>query len=205
MDVSKNIPDTAIFIIFSATSKFSFPNFFEIDEITCWALLISKFTEPYPKFSDARNPETANASVIVGLVPPKQKHAGPGLEPALSGPTFNTPKSSIHAIEPPPSPIEVTETVGTKIGNSPTISPLLYAGAPSKITATSALVPPTSKLSTCERPILLATFDAPITPAAVPDNNIEIGSRLPSSADITPPLDFPISGNAGTFAVLRAV
>src|SRR5262249_56002306 len=95
--------------------------------------------------------------------------AGAGVEPALSGPTLSTPRSSTQAIEPPPAPIELTATVGMKIGNSPIISPTPYCGTPSRMKATSALVPPMSRLMVAGNPARLATWAAPITPAAVPE------------------------------------
>ena len=71
---------------------------------------------------------------------------GPGREPALSGPTLSTPSASTQAIEPPPSPMDVTETEGMKIWKSPIRSPTPYCGLPSTMIATSALVPPMSRL-----------------------------------------------------------
>ena len=69
---------------------------------------------------------------------------------------------------------------------------------PSWITATSADVPPTSKLSTSEAPTRAATSAAPMTPEAVPESSIATGSVLPSAAAMIPPFDLVIIGGAGT-------
>src|SRR5881628_2432033 len=51
-------------------------------------------------------PSTTFASVTVGSVPPRPYDAGPGSAPALCGPTFRKPARSIHAMLPPPLPID---------------------------------------------------------------------------------------------------
>ena len=84
---------------------------------------------------------------------------------------------------------------------SPMRSPTPYCGVPSKIMATSALVPPMSRLMALATFAALAMNAAPITPDAVPDRIIWMQLPLPCSADITPPLDFVTlsSGTTPTF------
>ena len=68
-------------------------------------------------------------------------------------------------------------------------------GSPST-TATSALVPPMSKVITRSWPACRATNDAPMTPAAGPESNVSTGRRPASDAVMTPPLDFVESTGA---------
>ena len=72
------------------------------------------------KRSGSSRPSSTLASVTVGRVPPPPKQAGPGREPALSGPTCSAPRSSIQPIEPPPAPIDVMSTVGAITGRRST-------------------------------------------------------------------------------------
>ena len=89
------------------------------------------------------------------------------------------------------------------MGNSPIISPIPYRGVPSRMKATSALVPPTSRLMVLPKPESFETKLAPMTPAAVPERIICAQALLPSSALITPPFDFVTMGSAGTPAPAR--
>ena len=61
-----------------------------------------------------------------------------------------------------------------------------------------------SRLIAFLRPHMRATWLAPMTPDAVPESSICTEWRLPSSALITPPFDFVMSGAALTPASLRA-
>ena len=70
--------------------------------------------------------------------------------------------------------------------------------------ATSALVPPTSRLIASGQPASLAAKLAPMTPAAVPERIICAHALLPCSALITPPFDLVTSGSAGTPAARSA-
>ena len=64
--------------------------------------------------------------------------------------------------------------------------------------ATSALVPPMSRLIVSVVCVIFATWAAPITPAAVPERSACEQSLLARDAVITPPLDFVIMAVAGT-------
>ena len=75
---------------------------------------------PPRKRSGSKRPRSKFASVTVGTEPPKPKHAGPGREPALRGPTESAPRSFTHAMLPPPAPIDVMSTVGAMTGRRPT-------------------------------------------------------------------------------------
>ena len=55
---------------------------------------------------------TVKIGVLTDMSGPYQDLAGPGVEPALSGPTFNMFCGSIQAIDPPPSPTDDTEIEG---------------------------------------------------------------------------------------------
>ena len=59
-----------------------------------------------------------------------------------------------------------------KIWKSPMRSPVPYCGCPSTMIATSAEVPPISRLMQRGMPATSATYAAPITPDAVPDRII---------------------------------
>jgi hypothetical protein len=59
-----------------------------------------------------------------------------------------------------------------KTWKSPMNSPVPNCGAPSTISATSALVPPISRLRQFFSSASFATWAAPITPDAVPENTI---------------------------------
>ena len=68
---------------------------------------------------EALRVEPAEDEVGVGDGRPRPAAAEadrPGRAPALSGPTWSMPASSIRAIEPPPAPIVCTSTIGTRIG-----------------------------------------------------------------------------------------
>ena len=102
------------------------------------------------------------------------------------------------AIDPPPMPIELTETEGMNSGNSPISSPAPNCGWPSTIRAKSAEVPPMSRVSTRFSPACLASQAAPMTPDAVPESSMLTHARLPSAAFIRPPFDRVSIGRAGT-------
>ena len=65
--------------------------------------------------------------------------------------------------------------------------------------ATSALVPPTSKLIAFGKPANSAIWLAPMTPDAVPDRRASARRPLlPCSALMTPPFDLVTRAGAGT-------
>lgn len=66
------------------------------------------------------------------------------------------------------------------------------------MSATSALVPPMSRLSAFSTPASRATNAAPITPAAVPESSMSTQADFPSSAAMMPPLDLVIIGSGST-------
>ena len=72
--------------------------------------------DPPAKFSGSNLPKTRSASVTAGLSPPLLKHAGPGSDPALSGPTRICFILSTYASEPPPAPISTISITGIEIG-----------------------------------------------------------------------------------------
>ena len=84
------------------------------------------------------------ASVTVGSVPPRPSAAGPGVEPALCGPTCGTPRSDTQPIEPPPAPTEITSTMLTPVWNGPRSRFLSMWISFSEMIPVSKLVPPMS-------------------------------------------------------------
>src|SRR3954447_2758346 len=115
---------------------------------------------------------------------------GPGLAPALRGPTLRVPSGESHAIDPPPAPTVTTSIIGILLGYAPTVPSVVSAGCPSTTTVTSVDVPPPSNVTTWANPAACATTAAPSAPAAGPDSTVVIGWCTTSSADSTPPFDF---------------
>ena len=80
---------------------------------------------------------------------PDRSRQGPGLAPALAGPTLSTPPSSMRAMEPPPAPMAVTSTEGKLMTM---LNSMFHSGRisarPRRESETSALVPPTSRTIT---------------------------------------------------------
>ena len=108
--------------------------------------------------------------MIVGSSPPRPYAMGPGIAPALSGPTVRMPAAFTRAIDPPPAPMVWMSIIGTRTGRPYPISlSAVTAGRPSRITPTSKLVPPMSQLITFRCPARRATWAAAFTPAAGPD------------------------------------
>ena len=72
----------------------------------------------------------------------------------------------------------------------------------SRMSATSALVPPMSRVMTLRRPEPFAECAAPTAPAAGPDNAVRTGSARARSGDIRPPLDWliPMEASGATRA-----
>ncbi len=64
------------------------------------------------------------------------------------------------------------------------------------MTATSALVPPMSKVISRSKPAALPTNAAPITPAAGPESSVSTGRRPASAAGMMPPFDLVDSTGA---------
>ena len=92
-------------------------------------------------------------------------------------------------MEPPPAPTVLISTEGKRTGKPATsrlkLSPVWYAS----ISATSALVPPMSKVMTSPVPAWRATWTAPTAPAAGPDSAVRMGISAARSTDIKPPDD----------------
>ena len=63
-----------------------------------------------------RRPSSRFASVIVGSSPPRPYAMGPGIAPALSGPTWRMPAVLTRAIDPPPAPMVWMSIIGTRTG-----------------------------------------------------------------------------------------
>ena len=79
----------------------------------CAALASSATT---PSVRAVSVPSTICASVTVASVPPRPNAAGPGVAPALRGPTRNAPPSSTQPMLPPPADTDSTSTRGSAIG-----------------------------------------------------------------------------------------
>ena len=116
-----------------------------------------KRTEPLRLPCGSRYPMINAASVTVGNSPPSPYAAGPGLEPALSGPTLSKPFESMWAILPPPAPISIRSTVGKRTGRPlPFLKRCCLAasksvvteGFPFAIRQALAVVPPISNAKT---------------------------------------------------------
>ena len=108
--------------------------------------------------------------MIVASVPPRPKAAGPGIAPALRGPTRNAPPSSTHPMLPPPADTVSTTTRGSAIGTPATSPPASTTGSPSRTSPASALVPPMSIVNASLKPARRATYAAPTTPPAGPES-----------------------------------
>ncbi len=72
--------------------------------------------EPPAKPSGSIRPSATSASVTAGRVPPRPYEAGPGSDPALSGPTRIWRIASTCASEPPPAPISTMSITGMESG-----------------------------------------------------------------------------------------
>ncbi len=68
------------------------------------------------RLSGLMRPSTTLASVTVGSVPPRRYATGPGIAPALRGPTCSMPPRSRCAMLPPPAPIVCTSIIGSRSG-----------------------------------------------------------------------------------------
>ena len=114
---------------------------------------------------------------------------GPGLAPALSGPTRSSPLASTRAMLPPPEPMVWMSTSercsGTEYARS---FSLVTAGLPSRMRVRSKLVPPMSQASTLSNPASWLSRAAAIAPAAGPDSTVCAAARLAVRVDIIPPL-----------------
>src|SRR5207237_8460983 len=72
---------------------------------------------------------------------------GPGVAPALSGPTRSAPPASIHARLPPPAPTDSMSMTGMAIGKVSITASVVQVGSPLGRAEKSALVPPMSKVT----------------------------------------------------------
>jgi hypothetical protein len=103
---------------------------------------------------------------------------------------LSTPDSgSIHAMLPPPAPIEVTSMTGTATGYFANTGASAYPGSPSTMVPTSKLVPPTSVAITGSTPRRRASARAPSIPPAGPDESSVTPRSRASSSDETPPAE----------------
>src|SRR5438094_677903 len=72
---------------------------------------------------------------------------GPGVAPALSGPTRSAPPGSIHARLPPPAPTDSMSMTGIAIGKGSITASVVQVGSPFGSGEKSALVPPMWKVT----------------------------------------------------------
>ena len=99
---------------------------------------------------------------------------------------------------PPPAPIALTSTIGTRTGK-PSMRPSERTrGSPSLTSAMSQLVPPMSTLMRFLVPTALPTAQPPITPAAGPLRNNRTGRLAAVLVALNPPRDCMICKGAGT-------
>ena len=105
---------------------------------------------------------------------------------------------STRATEPPPAPISISSTTGTRMGSPEpflkrsaraTSNSRASRGSPRSITQALAVVPPMSKESRRSRPTCRALRAAARAPAAGPDSTSRIGTRLAVSGVAIPPAD----------------
>ena len=149
-----------------------------------------------PNVSADRRPRTRLASVTVGSVPPRPYEAGPGSDPALSGPTRIWPRPSTAPIEPPPAPISIISMTGMEMGMPEplvnrwvraTSKVLAVRGVWSSIRQILAVVPPMSYETTRSRPCRAAMSAAKMAPPAGPDSMSRTGYRAAASTTMRPP------------------
>ena len=124
----------------------------------------------------------------MGAVPPREKQAGPGYEPALCGPIRSTP-SSIMAMEPPPAPMASMPVTGITTGKSPTSAAFDVMAWPSRSSEISVLVPPMSIVRMLRSPAARARYWTAVTPEAGPESSVCTGKRRASAAAMAPPLE----------------
>ena len=100
---------------------------------------------------------------------------GPGIAPALSGPTRSAPPASRQTIEPPPAPTVWMSTIGSRIGKPPTVRSAVRSALPPTTSDTSVEVPPMSKAIAFSIPARSATRPAPTVAAGGPGDEHERG------------------------------
>ena len=93
---------------------------------------------------------------------------------------------------------------GRAIGTPATMPPASTSGSPSRISPTSALVPPISILSARSKPAMRATNAAPATPPAGPDSASDAAERAASVASAMPPPDPTTPGEGKPSAFSRS-
>ena len=114
---------------------------------------------------------------------------GPGLEPALRGPTWICPSGETHATLPPPAPTVFMSTCGTLSGMLPMRLSTVTRSSPSWTRHTSVLVPPMSQVMTPPKPAAFAAPTPAVTPPAGPESTVWTGVRRARASGMTPPLD----------------
>ena len=123
----------------------------------------------------------------VACVPPQLYAAGPGDDPALCGPTWRWPPSSIQTNEPPPAPIVWMYSNGMASGRPSNMASCRRTDSPSTMSEASRLVPPMSMVMRLPSPVVRANDVAPITPPAGPERMRFTGASRALSTVIAPP------------------
>mmetsp|Transcript_6626 Transcript_6626/g.23402 ORF Transcript_6626/g.23402 Transcript_6626/m.23402 type:complete len:211 (+) Transcript_6626:2556-3188(+) len=116
--------------------------------------------------------------------PPRRYAVGPGLAPALSGPTRKRPPSKKHK-EPPPAATVWMSIIGARILTPATSVSKALSSSPSKC-ATSVDVPPMSNVMSWSKPAACAVRTLATMPPAGPDRMASLPWK--SAASVSPPL-----------------
>ena len=191
--IALEIPEAAIFTIPAAASSTDMPSGLAIfSSRVDFAALISIGSSPASNAFGFNLPSTKLASVSVISCPPLLYAIGPGSAPALWGPTFNAPPSSIHAMLPPPAPMALTSIEGDFIGNPAIFLSIVKKGFPSSTSDTSVLVPPTSNAIRLFWFASIPMAVAPTTPAAGPDKQVFTGNFVAIGMVSRPPFEWII-------------
>ena len=90
---------------------------------------------------------------------------------------------------PPPAPMVLTSTIGTRTGYPAMIPSERRRGLAPEISAMSELVPPTSTEMRSRSPASAPTAWAPMTPAAGPERKSRTGRCRAVPAPASPPRD----------------
>lgn len=122
--------------------------------------------------------------MTVGLVPPSPKQAGPGLAPALSGPTTTAPPAT-RAIEPPAPPTASTRGVGSRTSTPARLQLTVCGSRASSMIPMSMLVPPMSTVIASRSPRRSARARAPWIPLTGPE--LWVSSAWVLAIRLTPP------------------
>src|SRR5438093_1149324 len=145
-----------------------------------------------------------DASPILGSDRRDQDAIGPGVAPALSGPTRSAPPASIHARLPPPAPTDSMSMTGMAIGKVSITASVVQVGSPLGRAEKSALVPPMSKVTRFLDGLFRDKATAAATPPAGPLSTKSTGRRATAEWTATPPPDF-ITKKSFRIAALNSV